>query len=61
VADEELGSTPEEIHESFPRLPLATIQGIPDFAHKHQPGAVSPPPNDSSTAFTSAPSLMYSA
>jgi uncharacterized protein (DUF433 family) len=36
VTDEELGSTPEEIHESFPHLPLGTIEGILDFAHKHQ-------------------------
>ncbi len=37
VADEELGSTPEEIHGTFPHLPLTTIMGILDFARKHQP------------------------
>jgi uncharacterized protein (DUF433 family) len=37
VIDAELGSTPEEIQESFPHLPLGTIKGILDYAQKHQP------------------------
>jgi uncharacterized protein (DUF433 family) len=37
VVDAALGSSPEEIHESFPHLPVGMIEGILDFAHKHQP------------------------
>jgi uncharacterized protein (DUF433 family) len=36
VIDAGFGSTPEEIHESFPHLPMTTIEGILAFAHKHQ-------------------------
>lgn len=37
LKDAELGSTPEEIHESFPSLPVGAIKGILDFARNHQP------------------------
>jgi hypothetical protein len=33
---EKYGSTSEEIHESFPHLPISTITGILDFAYAHQ-------------------------
>ncbi len=36
VIDADLGSTPEEIQESFPHLPLTTVNGIIEFAQKHQ-------------------------
>jgi len=32
VQDAELGSTPEEIHENYPDLPLTTIQQLLSFA-----------------------------
>ncbi len=36
VADAEIGSTPAEIHESFPHLPVATITDILHYARMHQ-------------------------
>ncbi len=36
VADAELGSTPAEIHESFPQLPVKTITAILHYSHTHQ-------------------------
>ena len=32
VEDAELGSSPEEIHENYPELPVAEIQRLLDFA-----------------------------
>ena len=36
LTDAELGSSPEEIHESFPSLPIPTIKAILDYASSHQ-------------------------
>jgi uncharacterized protein (DUF433 family) len=36
ITDAEMGATPEETHESFPHLPMSTINGILEFARKHQ-------------------------
>jgi len=32
VEDAELGSSPEEIHENYPELPVSEIQRLLDFA-----------------------------
>jgi uncharacterized protein (DUF433 family) len=37
VADAEMGATPEEMHESFPSVPVSTVKGILEFARSHQP------------------------
>jgi uncharacterized protein (DUF433 family) len=37
VADFELGSPVEEIHQNFPTVPVETIRKVVAFAHKHQP------------------------
>jgi len=36
VEDYELGAPVEEIHESFPSLPVETIRGLLAFAHNKQ-------------------------
>jgi uncharacterized protein (DUF433 family) len=36
LTDEELGASPEETHESFPTVPVATIRRIIEFAHNKQ-------------------------
>ena len=36
ITDAELGASPEETHESFPSVPIATIRAILDYAHSHQ-------------------------
>ncbi len=37
LADEELGATVEETHESFPSLSLDTIRSIRAYGHAHKP------------------------
>jgi uncharacterized protein (DUF433 family) len=37
LADYQLGSSVEEIHENFPTLPADTIRKVIAFAHEHQP------------------------
>ncbi len=37
VTDFEMGSPIEEIHDNFPTVPIATIERLIAFAHKHQP------------------------
>ena len=37
VADFELGSDIEEIHENFPTVSVKTIEALIAFAHAHQP------------------------
>ena len=36
AADHDLGATPEEIHDSFPTLPVETIKKIIAFAQDRQ-------------------------
>ena len=37
VEDFDLGAPIEEIHESFPSIPLDTIHKVLEFAHRKQP------------------------
>jgi uncharacterized protein (DUF433 family) len=37
VTDAEMGATPEEMHQSFPSVPVSTIEGILKFARSYQP------------------------
>ena len=37
VEDFDLGAPIEEIHESFPSIPLDTIREVLEFAHRKQP------------------------
>ena len=39
LADFNLGSPLEEIHENFPSVSVETIQKLLDFAHREQPAA----------------------